>query len=432
LDVDYPDVLPGGDWILFTASVIDGNWSSAEILAQNIATGERRTVLRGGHFARYVPTGHLVFARDATLHAVAFDPTLLETRGPIVPVVQGIATDESSGHAKFAVARNGTLIYVAGTATSGLDRSVVLLSRDGTSRALSGDLRSYANLRVSPDGARIAIEVDDAEMSSQIWIMDVATGGATRLTFEGTRNRFPVWTPDSRDVLFASDRNSLFAIYRQAADGTGEAVRVLEGTEQLVPTDVLSDSVLLYQDVGEGGYRDIFTLDLGGGEPVPFLATPDDERSARISPDGSWVVYTSNRGDVIDPRLYVRPYPRAAGGLRAIGEGNGAAPIWAPSGEEIYYVGPPPSALTVVPVTSTATTLTPGTPSELFDYGGRFELDLDALSAAPYDVMPDGGGLVGVQLSGLAAAGAGNDATRPRIHVVVNWFEELKRLVPTE
>jgi Tol biopolymer transport system component len=224
----------------------------------------------------------------------------------------------------------------------------------------------------------------------------------------------------------------LFAIYRQAADGTGEAVRVLEGTEQLVPTDVLSDSVLLYQDVGEGGYRDIFTLDLGGGEPVPFLATPDDERSARISPDGSWVVYTSNRGDVIDPRLYVRPYPRAAGGLRAIGEGNGAAPIWAPSGEEIYYVGPPPSALTVVPVTSTATTLTPGTPSELFDYGGRFELDLDALSAAPYDVMPDGGGLVGVQLSGLAAAGAGNDATRPRIHVVVNWFEELKRLVPTE
>jgi Tol biopolymer transport system component len=263
--------------------------------------------------------------------------------------------------------------------------------------------------------------------------MDLSTGGATQLTFEGTKNRYPVWTLDSRDVLFTSDRDGAWAIYRQAADGTGVPVRVIEGTEQLAPTDVLPGNVLLYQDTGEAGYRDILTFDLDDGGPATaFLATSADERAAQGSPDGAWIVYVSDSGSVVDPKVYVRPFPPANGGLRAIAEENGAAPLWSMNGDKIYFLGPPPSFLMSVPVVNTGRTITPGRPAELFAYGGRLAVGTDALSVAPYDILPNGEGIVAVELAGLSVSESQTDETRPRINVVLNWFDELRRLVPTE
>jgi serine/threonine-protein kinase len=432
-DLDYPDVLPGGEWVLFTANLTEGDWSGSDVVAQNIATGERKVVLEGGHFARYIPTGHLVFTRDATLHAMAFDPEQIEAHGPAVPIVQGVATNERSGHAKFAVASNGTLIYTPGMASQGAASVVVHLSRDGIVGALTKEQRNYTRPRVAPAGDRVAVEVVDADSRVHIWVMDLETGGATQLTFEGTENRFPVWTPDGREVLFRSESDGAYVVYRKAADGAGEAARVLEGTDdQLIPSDVLPGNILVFQDQGEGGTRDILTFDLDGDGPATaFLATPADEHSARISPDGAWIAYVSTESG--QPRVYARPYPSTGGGQRAVSEGTGTAPVWSPGGEELYFIGPRPDrSLMSVSIAITRTTLNPGRPQTLFTPTNRFQPSGSDYSA-PYDVMPNGDGFVGVQLAGLLVPEDSlGPASRPQINVVLNWFEELKRLVPTE
>ena len=431
LDLDYPDVLPGGEWVLFTGDIDASDWSSSDIVAQNVTTGERKVVFKGGRFARYLPTGHLVFVRDATLYAVAFDAERLEVIGPPVPVVQDVAGSEQSGVAQFVVASNGTLVYGPGQAVGDTGQSaLVRVDLEGKVSPLATELRRYANPRVSPDGSRVAVEVTEADARTHIWIMDLTTDAATQLTFEG-ENRYPVWMPDGQEVLFTSTRDDLFSIYRKAADGTGEAMRVLDGTDRLVATDVLPGNVLVFQDQGEAGGRDILTVDLDGDGPAtPFLATPADERSARASPNGAWIVYLSDESG--PNRVYIRPYPSTGGGQRSVSQELSAGPVWSRTGEALYFIGGPPSApLTSVPVAVTATTVTPGKPRELFGFADGFEFG-SFLDAAPYDVMPNGDGFIAVRPSAPTTPEDSEPVTpRSTIKVVLNWAEELKRLVPT-
>jgi serine/threonine-protein kinase len=443
-DLDYPDVLPGGRWVLFTGHIGplgQTPWSGSDIVAQNVATGERKVVLKGGYFARYLPTGHLVFVRSGTLFAVAFDAQRLETRGREVPVLQGIATDEGNGFAAYAVSTNGTLIYVPGAVTGqgGLVKSVVRISSNGDITGLSANDRNYSTPRAAPDGSRIAVEVTGEDKRAHIWVMDVKTGAATQLTFEG-EDRFPVWTADGREVLYTSKRGGEFAIWRKAADGTGEERRVQGGTEALVATDV-HGRTLVYQDRGAGVERDLFTLDLdAAGSPQTLLSTPDDEAGGRVSPDGNWIAYVSTPtgGSTPDRRVYVRPFPNtAAGGQRAISEGLGSGPAWSPGGDAIYHmVTRPPIPLVAVPVAVTSTTLTPNGRHEVFNMAGRFDMTRAGsvlAYGAVYDVLPNSGEFLAVAPAvPRSSASTEGNASQARINVVLNWFEELKKLVPTQ
>ena len=432
-DLDFPAALPGGEWVLYSDRVGAGGWSGANIVAQNESTGERRVVLEGGYYARYVPTGHLLFARNGTLFAVAFDPDRLETSGPEVPMVPGLAGDEIAGHSQFAVAANGTLVYVPGIVSGAAGRAstIVHVDRDGSAEALTLELRDYNQPRVSPDGAEIAVEVTDASSGTavtHVWIMNRETGTATQLTFEGSENRYPVWMPDSQQVLFTSNRGGDYSIYRQAADGGGEAQVVVSGSDMLAATDVWGGSVLFYEEEDENGGRDILTVSLDGdGSIASFLATPSDERSARVSPDGRWIAYVSDENG--QERVYARPYPVAAGGQRAVSEGPGVEPLWSPTGDEIFFMGNPGDIMGVA-VQAGSNTLTALSPEPRFPYASQFVMDSFEYTPA-YDVFPGGEGWVVIQLASLAALpGSEADAARPRIKVVLNWFEELKERVP--
>jgi serine/threonine protein kinase/Tol biopolymer transport system component len=433
-DLDYPDVLPGGEWVLYTANRIDGDWSGSDIVAQSIATGERKVVLEGGHFARYVESGHLLFARDATLYAVAFDPEKLEPIGSIVPVVQNVWTDETSGHAKYAMASNGTLIYASGRASNAAGTMTLVRSdREGNLSPLSAETRNYEHPRVSPDGTRVAVEVTDATGGVHLWILTLATGRAVQLTFEGSANRGAVWTPDSREILYVSDAGDARAVYRRAADGTGPASRVLEGSARLRPTDVTADNELVYEDEGVGTGLDIFTFPLDeNGPATPYLATPDEERMGRVSPDGHWMAYVSGTGP--DSRIFIRAYPDAEGAQRAVPEMGGVAPAWSPTGDEIYFLiagSTSLGALATVGIESTPTTVVPGIPRVLSGFVNSGFQAVDWPFLAIFDVMPDGDGVVGAYYTGLLTPDAAV-TERPQINVVLNWDSELERLVPVD
>jgi Tol biopolymer transport system component len=441
-DFDYPSVLPGDKWVMFTAHVggmSSGTWSNADIVAQNIATGERKVLLHGGHFARYVATGQLLFARGGTLYGVAFDARRLEVRGQPVPVVQGLASNEISGHAAFAVASNGTLAFVPGVAGGGrgkVARAVVRVTRAGATTALPGMLRDYRDPRPSPDGSKIAVEVAGADDSVQIWITNASTGISTQLTIQGEENRFPVWTPDGREVLYVSKRGDTYAIYRQAADGSGAPRHVIDGTADLVPTDV-TGRTLIYQDKGANAFRDIFSVELDStAKPRALLSTPADESGARISPNGRWIAYQSVdiSGGSLSSRVYIRPYPDVNAGQRAVADVTAVQPFWSPAGNEILFVSFETNlSLMSVPLVETPTTITPSGRTELVSHMDKFSYALEGTQyAVIVDAMPKGGGFVAVQASESDVPRNGSsDAGRPHINVILNWTEELKKRVPT-
>jgi Tol biopolymer transport system component len=272
----------------------------------------------------------------------------------------------------------------------------------------------------------VAVEVTD-EGEIHVWIVNIVTGIGTQLTFEG-RNQFPIWTSDSQTIVFRSDRNSAspYEIYRKAADGSGEAELLYQGENLLIPTDLLEDGVLVFQERASLGGADLKTLQLDGdGSVTEFLSTPADERSAQFSPDGKWISYVSDESDLNE--IYVRPYPTTPGGKRRISSNTGTSPVWSPDGTELSY-GLDTSPFPLMTVTiQTSPDFVIGRPLELFPTLNQFETTNEVRRAPMHDITPDGTRFVFVQ---TAVQAESEKQPVPQINVVLNWFEELKTRVP--
>jgi Tol biopolymer transport system component len=440
------DALPGGEWILLTGRNA-GTSGGLDVLVQNVATAERRVLLKDAYDARYVATGHLVFARGGALYAIAFDARRLTTHGREVRVLDGVANSDASGAGAFSLGSNGTLAYVPGDAFTRADSSsptmaVVRVSRTGETRQLSSELRNYYNPRVSPDGSKIALEVLGPDGTTHIWTMDARTGTAAQLTFEG-EDSFPIWTADSRAVLFTSKRNDRYSIWRKAADGTGDALHVVDGVSDALQCTDVRGNTLVFQDITGANNRDIFTLDLAaGGRPKPLLANPADEWGARISPDGHWMAYMEapTGGASAEYRVNVRPFPNAITGRRAITEAGAAwVPKWSPAGDAIYFInaglGGDAAGIYATSITTTPTTLTPLGRRKVLDVSD-FEVRINhGRLGSVYDVSPKDGDIIAIK-SGTSPVPATDEISaasatlHPRLNVVEGWGEELQRLVP--
>jgi eukaryotic-like serine/threonine-protein kinase len=430
-----PRLLPDGDSVLFSVTTATGptRWDQAQIVVQSLRTGERKVVWHGGGDARYVPTGHLVYAVGNDLFAVAFDLDELTVTGRPVPVVQGVqratAPATSGDTANYGVSESGTLVYLASGSlgAGGLIvtlRTLVWVNRDGREEPLAAPPRPYSYPRVSPDGMQVAVDVRDAE--SDIWVWSLERGTLTRLTFDPLFDRFPLWSPDGRRIVFSSQRDgSRGNLFSQMADGTGQPDRVAEADKnsQVFPTSFSPDGtrLLVYGDPNNTQKDDIgiVSLDAGADRAVkPFLTTMFDERNAEVSPDGRWVAYESDESG--QPEVYVRPFPSVDAGRWQVSTGGGTQPLWARNGRELFYRSG--DAVMSVPV-ETRAGFVARNPVVLFK--GQFA---PSLSGRNYDVSPDGRRFLMLKVG----SGAGAQNTPPaRFVIVENWFEELKRLVPT-
>ena len=413
---DGPQMLPGGEWVLFTlaSETATTPWDEAQIVVQSLESGERKILWEGGSDARYVPTGHLVYALEDVLFALPFDLASLEVSGGPVPVVEGVrrAYLSNTASANYGFSDRGTLIYVVGAGTGGEPRSLMAVDALGNAAPLTDELRDYFRLRLSPDGRRVAAEVTAAG-GSHIWIVDIETGRGSQLTFESSMNQYPTWAADGQTVVFWRDG----ALYKKASDGSGEEELVYQSeTRSPVPTDVSPDGVLaFYESRGGAGGRDIWTLQLEDGSASEFLATPASESMAMFSADGQWLAYVSNQSG--QDEVYVRPYPQ--GSQRLISDGGGTAPIWSRNGQKLYYRSLSGN-LMAVPI-QTSPSFVPGRLRELFPLA-RFRT---SANAASFDV--DVSGEKFIMVSRLDTP---ETASFQQINVVLNWFEELKERVP--
>ncbi len=419
-----PQLLPDGDSVLFTTFATPAS-EAGDIVVASLATG-KRTMLSTGVDARYVPSGHLVFATRNSLIAAPFDPRTLTITGNAVPVVQGVM-QSAFGIAQYAVADNGTLVYVRGQAVGTFDAMTLSwMTREGLEVPAGLPPGNYSYARVSHDGRRIAVSMRDETGNTDIWTSDVDRPVLSRITTSPGADQWPMWSPDDRRLVFSSAETR--SIAWTAADGTAAIEPLIKmQTGFMVPGSWTPD-----------GKTFVFTYGAGTAQPKIGLLTiePDasGERSWRslidrptgasavnISPNGEWIAYhTDDSGQY---GVYIERFPKLGERHLISDQRGGWGAIWSKAGDEVFYRRLGDGAMMSVPI-QTSPTLTIGTPRVLFENRGFAPLTTPlrgAGSARSWDLAPDGRFL----MIKSPSVGNSNDVV-----VVQNWFEELKRLAP--
>jgi Protein kinase domain/WD40-like Beta Propeller Repeat len=409
----WPQVLPGGKFLLFTIQVGSAfSFDDAWIAVLSLETGKWHTVIKGGSYARYVSSGHIVYAHSGALMAVPFDLKRMEVTGSPMPVREGVVTTAlTSGGAEYDVTESGLLAYVPGNARPPV-RTLVWVDRNGATRNVPAPEKYYSSPRLSPDGKLLALQVNE-NGSPDIWVYEFARNTLTRLTFGPGVSSSPLWTADGRRIVY-NTRTDSPSFRSKLADGSG-AEETLFGKEfddqGAAPLAVSPDSKTLLFSSSSAGRLAIEALSLdGSGRIQPFLQSSFNIATAKFSPDGRWVVYSSDESGQWE--IYVQPFP-GPGGKWMVSSGGGQYPRWTSNGREIFYRSG--DKVMAVPV-ETQPAFKAGTPWMWFPGEGYVGL-------GNYDIAADSEHLVMLKQE--------DTSTSPKeLNVILNWSEELKRRAP--
>jgi serine/threonine-protein kinase len=341
--------------------------------------------------------------------AVPFDVERLEVTGTPVPMVEDVLSAGDSAY--YDVSATGSLVYASGNAEA-VQRRLVWVGRNGAEQPLASPALGYGYPRISPDGQRVAVELEN-----QIWLYDLSRDTLTRLTFEGSSNQSPGWTPDGKRIAFRSNKEGPNNLFWQLADGSGGLERLASSQNTQNLNSWSGDGQLLaFFENNPTSLRDIWVLRLSDRKAQPFLQTAFNEGAPSFSPDGRWLAYVSNESG--RPEIYVQPYP-GPGGKWQISTEGGTEPLWNRNGRELFYRSG--NKMMAVQMT-TQPSFSAGRPTLLFQ--GEYGTSEFPATGVAYDVSPDGQRFLMVKETEQSTAGT-------QINVVLNWFEELKRRVPT-
>jgi len=331
----YPQVLPGAHAVLFTNSANDVGEGRIDI--QLLPSGRPKTLVQSGAFGRYLPGGYLVYIHRDTLFAAPMDVGRLELTGPPVPVLEDVALNTGSGAAGFTFSESGIFAYAAASPED-RNRPIGIMDETGKVELLPVPRARYVRARISPDGARLAVAIDEAT-GTHLWIYERRSQRLARFPFQNGNATNPVWTPNGRYLVFSSDaQTSGPGIYWMRADGAGEPQRLAEG-ERLVPTSTSSQTGILYFSPA-GSKEGLWMLPLDWSDasnPRPgvpeHLHGPTMESPASLSPDGRWLVYVNAQLGLAN--VFVRAFP-GSGGPWQISSG-GTSAVWSHTGRELFY-----------------------------------------------------------------------------------------------
>jgi serine/threonine-protein kinase len=414
LDHFFPQILPGGKGVLYTIIPRDGQAENFQIAVLDLATGKRSVLIRGGTSPHYAVSGHIVYAAVGTLRAIAFNPETLQVHGNPVPVVEHVLT-KSSGAADFDLAQNGALAYITGSGIGGNDRTLVWVDRQGHEELTGAPQRAFAYPRISPDGNRVALDIRDQE--NDTWIWDFTRRTLLRLTFDPGINRGVAWSPDGKRVAFSAQRDGSENLYWQNADGTGTAERLTTESGVQFPVSFSPDGSYLLFNQPDAPPYDLGMVSMKGEHKTRMiLNTPFNELNGEISPDGRWLAYESNESGSVE--IYVRPFPDINTGRWQVSTGGGTRPLWARNGRELFYLTG--NKMMAVPVLAGSAFMA-GAPQMLFQTNL-----LSPFAGRSYDVSPDGRRFLIIKDARATDA----SAAPSQLVVVLNWMQELRRLVP--
>jgi Tol biopolymer transport system component/predicted Ser/Thr protein kinase len=349
----FPKLLPDGrHFLYFRASSTPAN-SGIYVGSIDAKPSEQSTkpLLANEIFPQYyVPsprsgTGYLLFYRDGTVLAQAFDPSKLELSGDPVPIAEQVGSTGGSGF--FSASTNGVLTYVEGNGGAGNDQ-LSWFSREGKNLGTVGEPGIFSSSALSPDGKQAAVSRFDLQQarSSNLWLFDLVHGGvATRFTFDASQDTSPVFSPDGSRIVFMSLRDGTANLYQKFTNGAKNEEPLLKSAENKIPYSWSEDGRFLLYTVQTAKTKgDIWILPMEGStkEPILFQATEFNESMARFSPDGRWIAYESDESGRFE--VYVREFllgsdgKAEATGKHQISNGGGGVPQWRGDGKELFYV----------------------------------------------------------------------------------------------
>jgi len=416
----HPQFLPGGATLLYRARREGG---PSEIVALPPG-GEPIVLVSDGVDPMYSPTGHLIFARRGVLMAVAFDPERLEVMSDPVPIIedvmQAVRTSNSAigtAAAQFSFSTSGSLVYATGGTHPEARTRPMWIGRDGTPKPIPVPATTTLVWfpRISPEGRRVTYG-GPSRFDLDVIVVDLATRATWRLDLPGSQVS-PVWSPDGTRLAFSSNHDGgVDNLYWIADDLSGDPRRVTEGGGDQWLSDWSADDVLSFVE-----NDDIWVVDVTGeSKPKMFVGDPWREWWPTFSPDGDWLAYASDESGRWE--VYVRPYPERDPVYQVTQEG-GRSPAWSRDGSELFFRGvfdsDNRSKMMAVQVDRSAM-FRSEPPRELFD-----RVMAGTTPARSYDVAADGRFFM-----------IENWIYPPQpvteLNLVLNWFEELKRLVPVE
>ena len=384
----FPFVLPRGRGILFT--ILDAASATPKVAVLDSRNQSQTILIPGAASASYTDAGYLVYAASGTLFAVRFDLDRLTVEGDPLTLANGVLMGTGAG-AYYAVSQGGTLAYVPETATSDPPRTLVWLDRQGTETPLNAPPRPYRTVRLSPDGQRIGLTINDQRRD--VWTWDLQRQTLIQVTSDGREDAMPSWTPDSQRLVFNSRRAGGANLYRQLADGTGAAEPLTEGQSTFVPTSITSDGGLLFGHSSIPRAWTLFVLPLGkSGPPEPLLPSLESYTAPAISPNGRFIAYRSQAqyGYGRD-EIYVRPFPNLNAGRSQVSPAGGSNPVWSRDGRELFFLDAS-DRLAAVPVDTTGARFRARPPVQVLStaYWVAGSPTESARSHLAFDVSPDG------------------------------------------
>jgi len=419
----WPQILPGGELVLFTAHTATSELDNAELDVLNRKTGQWKTVERSGYFGRYLPSGHLLWVRSGTVYGVAFNLQTLQPRGAPAPVLDDVAAYLTAGYGRFDFSTTGNFLYMNGKVRD-VATALAWVEPGGKTGRLLGPT-DVLDVSVSPDGRLLALAVGSRGVGLRIW--DIQREVLTSLS---SRGRYPVWTPDGRHIVYRTPQGDGYDLWWLRSDGGGQPRKLLETHSLAIPASFSPDGRRLAFTLGQDTSADLFTLPIDtadpenpkAGAPEKFLATPAYEAWPMFSPDGRWIAYASvDLGQTMTGEVYVRPYP-GPGGVVQISSGGGGLPRWTRSGRQIFFRSAE-GRIMVVDCQVKNGVFVAGRQRHYSET--RLGSILGPNSGAEFDVMPDGNRLVAV----VSQESSGEKSTA-HVTFLLNFFEELKQRLP--
>jgi eukaryotic-like serine/threonine-protein kinase len=399
----WPQMLPDGETVLFTAYAIP--LERSRISLYSLRTREQKVLVEGGVSATYVNTGHVLYVRADALMAIPFDAARLEPRGQSISVVDDVGLEPGIGSAYFATSDSGDLAYVR--ASESRHNRVVAVDPTGAIRPVAPAGRDYGPAKMSPDARRLALTIRDSA-SRDVWTYDLARGIFTKVTLGPSDEFGAIWTPDGKKLIFSVEE-PVYHTYWQTTDTLEKPELLLDGPYDSIPQSVSPDGrFLVFQQGHPETGADLWLLPLQGKrEPRVLVRSPFQEMNGVVSPDGRWLAYQSDESG--RPEIYVQGFPES-GERSAVSTQGGSDPVWSRDGRELFYRDR--NRLMAVAVRTT-TRFSADKPVVLFERPGR---------TWSFDVSGNRNFVVVERDPAMPPA---------TVNVILNWFDELKALVPT-
>ncbi len=404
----WPYFLPDGKHFLFQVQYSDNR--PAAIKVGELGSFKAKDLEKTDSRMEYVPPGYILWVQDRTLLAREFDAGSLKFTGAPFPVLESIGSG-SLGLAQFSTSRDGMLAYRQQYQSND---HLVLVDRTGHVSTLSFGVAHFGDPALSPDGHRVAVEMTDpGNGMNDLWILDLDRGTRTRLTLDPGDDVVGVWSPDGRQVAFASNRGGQYDIYVKAADGTGSATPVFQSGNYKEPCSWSPDGkYILFHTLDPKTRWDVLAVPAAGGDSIVVAGGAFSQGKPAVSPDGRWLAYQSN--ETGKAQIYVQALPRASGKWQVSIDG-GTEPFWTEHGREICYLDAERYLMTVEVTVDTGGGVRTGAPVR------RFRMPVSSDNATRNRWCPAAAG------DRFLAVSPNSSAELPPTTIMVNWVDELTR-----